>query len=644
MKHKGFFIILLLVFLQGLAQETKSKADQYFFSYAFKQAITAYETDMAQGVNLSPKQRLNLADAYFKTGDFEKAGVLYSNLFLKDSIMNNLQFNQMLQSLTDNAKSKGLDSLIFKKLNSLSKELAENADFNIKLLKDTTQTGLDFNTFNLQTNTPQADFSTTFYNDMVLFTSGRPTAKKSKSSKKPNNFLNVFQGQVNEQGQVINAQLFKGTHKTKYHKATPYYAKNLGALFYIFSNTYDDGELAYTKEGKNSLALGLKKDNGSFNPLLKDLSTSFYYPFYDEKSQRLYFAANFENGYGGTDLYYVYTNEGQVMSAPINLGPRINSPGNEISPYIFENSLYFSSDVFYGLGGMDIYKSNMENLTFSIPVNLGPSINSVKDDFGFIIKNHNDGLLGYFSSNRSGGRGQDDIYGFMVAEKPGLKTFALKGRVITLENKEGVANAQVTVYNNQGTLLQKVLADDSGYYSIEVPWQNGITIKSTKKRYSTFDISFDENQMDLVQKAPLNLGLTNYDNLVEQKEGQTVLKLKKFYFGKNQTTVTPTIAAELDKVVEAIAAFPQLQLRIETHTDSRGGSSTNFRLTQKRSDNIKQYLFSKGVSPSNILYSIGYGEDKILNNCRNGVYCIEYLHKENQRSLIVVLNDNVLFQ
>ena len=96
-------------------------------------------------------------------------------------------------------------------------------------------------------------------------------------------------------------------------------------------------------------------------------------------------------------------------------------------------------------------------------------------------------------------------------------------------------------------------------------------------------------------------------------------------------------------MVAFVKDFPTVQLRIETYTDSRGGSSTNFRLTQGRSDAIKAYLVKNGVPSTSILYSIGYGEDKILNNCTNGVYCLEMLHRQNQRSLIVVLNDNVLF-
>ena len=123
-----------------------------------------------------------------------------------------------------------------------------------------------------------------------------------------------------------------------------------------------------------------------------------------------------------------------------------------------------------------------------------------------------------------------------------------------------------------------------------------------------------------------------------------MVKLNKFYFGRNRTELNTIIIQELDKVVEFVKHFPQVQLRIETYTDSRGGSSTNYRLTKGRSDAIKKYLLDNGVSASNVLYSMGFGEEKLLNNCTNGAFCIEIMHQQNQRSLIVVLNDNLLFQ
>jgi outer membrane protein OmpA-like peptidoglycan-associated protein len=151
-------------------------------------------------------------------------------------------------------------------------------------------------------------------------------------------------------------------------------------------------------------------------------------------------------------------------------------------------------------------------------------------------------------------------------------------------------------------------------------------------------------QLDSLKGGTKDIDLTLLDDLVRETEDQTVIKMDKFYFNKNKADITPEIATELDKVVRAVALFPDLQLRIESHTDSRGGSATNFRLSQNRADAIRDYLLGQGVPSSNILYSIGFGEDKIINNCTNGVYCLDILHKQNERQLIVVLNYDLLYE
>jgi len=253
------------------------------------------------------------------------------------------------------------------------------------------------------------------------------------------------------------------------------------------------------------------------------------------------------------------------------------------------------------------------------------------------------GLLGYFSSNREGGKGGDDVYGFRVAEKPGLKTLVVKGSVNRQANQQGLENVDLGLYSESGELLKETGSGKNGMYRIEIPWQEQVTLKASLGTYSNFSKVLQMNTFENDENIEVNFELVAYDDIVTEVEGQKVIKLKKFYFNRGASTITPEIANELEKVVNAVARFPQLQLRIETHTDSRGGSATNFRITQARSDAIKNYLISKGVPATNILYAIGYGEDKILNNCTNGVYCLEMLHKQNQRSLIVVLNDNVLF-
>lgn len=641
--HTALWASLLGVLL-CFSQERTSKGDELFFQYEYQKAVQAYEQDMAKG-RLSLQQYLNLADSYFRTEKYEKASEAYLEIFKRDTLMDGLRYNRMLRSLSRTGDPQRRQAFLTTLESKFPKELLENMEFNAQLLEKATESdGLDYKIFNLEGNSPQTDFAPSFYGDQLLFSSGRIQGKGLRYAPGNEGYFNIYGASVKPDGQIGTIHDFKGVQDTDYHRATPFYAEGLNSVFYVLSNT-QDGNLAFDPKGKNALAIAKQTIGGTMEFLLKDLSTSFYYPFYDQETGKLYFAADFKDGYGGTDLYFVYTNNGHVMSAPINLGPRINSPGNEVAPFIFEGSFYFASDVFYGLGGMDIYKANMGvEEDFGIPINLGRGINSPHDDFGLIMRNEGEGLLGYFASNRPGGKGKDDLYGFKVDEKPGLKTAIFKGRVVkSYREGFGVPQASVRLFDQQGNLLAETYTGSQGEYRLEIPWETEVVMEVGKDRYSKYKKQFTEAEIQELVHQSHTAGLSLYDDLVEQREGQAVVKMDKFYFGSGSTKTTPEMERELDLVVSFVQAFPSAQLRIETYTDSRGGSTTNYRLTQARSDAIKNYLIAQGVSPANILYSLGYGEEKILNNCTNGVFCIEQLHQQNQRSLVVVLNDNVLF-
>lgn len=647
MSHATKIQVTLWAFLLGVvfsfAQKKKSQGDVFFFQYEYQKAVDAYEQEMSEGV-ITKEQFLNLADAYYETNNFEKASVAYMEIYGQDSLMDTHHYNKMLQSLSKTPQTDGKENFLAKVSSSFPKELMENKEFNDQLLQNgTDENQLDYEIFNLDGNSPQTDFAPSFYNDKLLFSSGRQVNKKLRYEPGNEGYFNIYESEIQPTGQITSLQTFEELKDTDYHEATPSFSSELNSVFYVLSNT-QDGELAFDANGKNALAIAKQTIGGSYQLLLKDLSTSFYYPFYDDTSGKLYFSADFEDGFGGTDIYFVYTNNGQVMSAPINLGPRINSSGNEIAPYIFEDNFYFASDVFYGLGGMDIYKSNIEGESFGIPINLGNPINTEFDDFGMIIRNEGEGLLGYFASNRTGGKGKDDIYGFKVDEKPGLKTITFKGTVVNASNSsEIVPNASVSLWDMNGEMLAETISDEEGQYRLEIPYETELVLDASRERYSRFIKKFEQEELDALQNGTFDVPIAFYDDLVEEREGQKVVKMDDFYFKTSSTQLTDDIKSELTKVVDFAKAFPSAQFRIETYTDSRGGSSTNFRLTQARSDAIKKYLVEKGVPANSILYSIGYGEDKILNNCTNGVFCLETLHKQNQRSLVVVLNDNVLF-
>ena len=643
MKTKSLLLFCIMVVSISFAQEKMSKADKYFYSYAYNSAIAQYKNEM-RNAPLKNNQMLNLADAYYKLGDFENASKIYLDINKIDTTMSSHRFNKLLQSLAKTSNMDRVKSFLSSKRTSFSKELLENADFNFELLESISGDTADFNIFNIAANSPQADFASGFFKEKLLFTSARTQKAKSTYEPSGESYFDIYVGQINSDGNVFSANTFTQIPESKFHKATPYFSEELGKLFYILSNTTGEGELRFNEEGKNSLAIGMADTNGNFSFLLKDLGTSFYYPFFDTNSSRLYFAADLDDSYGGTDIYYVHTNNGQIMSEPTNLGPRINSPGNEIAPYIVGNSLYFSSDIFYGIGGMDVYKSRIDSdRTFGIPINLGKGINTESDEFGFILKDNGPaGLTGYFSSNRNGGKGNDDIYGFKTMESLGLKTFALKGRVVNLNSNNGVAKAQLRLMDKDGNVIKEVYCDDDGQFRFEIPWREQVTLQVTKERHSVFQVSYDQSEYEDVQQTSVTMGISFVDDLLSEQEEKSVIKLDKFYFDKGKAIITPVIQAELDKVVDAVQRFPQMKLQIETHTDSRGSSANNKRLSQQRADAIKLYLLKSGLSSTNITSSVGYGEEKITNNCTDGVYCLEFLHKKNDRSLIVVANADEL--
>lgn len=643
MRFWSIYILLLIFPYTSFAQQKKSKGDISFFEYSYRRAIQEYEKELEKG-SLTNGQYLNLADSYLKVGNFKNASKIYADIFKKDTTMSAHYFNKLLQSL---AKTSGLEKVkLFLEENKreFSRELLENAEFNYELLRSENGPQMHYEIFNLSANSPQADFSPTFYNDRILFSSGRHRDSKNVYHPSGESYLNIYEAEVDPNGDLKNPREFAGLKASNFHKATPFYSEKLKSLFYSLSNAVG-AELLFSANGKNAMSIARSSGADSYMYVLRDLDTSFYYPFYEGETGRLFFAANFEDSYGGTDLYFVYTNEGIMMSSPVNLGPRINTPGNEIAPFIFENSLYFASDIFYGLGGMDIYKSNLqENNNFSIPVNLGQLINSAEDDFGLIIKNNeSNGFLGYFASNRFGGKGNDDIYGFKVNEKPGLKILSLRGTVQKSNDGAGIGGVLVSLTDGEGVIMKEVTTDDDGYYELEIPWQDNITVKAIKERYSKYMGDFSGAELEKANTSNFNLKMVFIDDILVESEGQEVIKMNKFFFGKGKSEITPEIATELEKVVAAIKNFPELQLRIESHTDSRGGSSYNLNLSQKRSEAIKNYLLLQGVPKGNIPYTVGYGEEKILNNCKSGVFCLEMLHNINERSNVVVLNYELLF-
>ena len=637
MHWKGIISFALLSVFQIASGQKASEADRLYYEYNYSEAIEAYKLE-AQKTPLRPEQRLNLAQAYFKTRQFSRASELYLELYKVDSLMSNHHFNAMLQALSKSSGRQRVNAFLSTRKNALSDELIENAEFNQAVMEGPTP-ATSYKIFSLNSNSAQADFSPSFYGeDRLLFSSSRPQQAKEVYGPSGETYLDIFVSVLEKSGQARNPQPLEWLPELIFHEATPYYSPALDGVFYVRSNA-EGKRMTFDENGKNSLVVGLARRNGDFNLLLRDPSTSFYYPFYDEANDRLYFAADFEDGYGGTDLYYVATNEGRIMSAPVNLGPRINSPGNEIAPFILGGSLYFASDVFYGYGGMDVYKAQIRSRgEFSIPVNLGPEVNTRHDEFGLILRaTEGDSFTGYFASNRPGGLGKDDIYGFQSEGTPGIKTRVFEGLVLDPRGNP-LELAEIRISDASGEVIKTTYTREDGRFYAELPWADALALSLTRDRHATITYDFDQSSEISEAAEPLEVTLTPLDDIIREREGRQTLRADRFLFTRGSAELNPQVREVLDEVVEILRGFPNIRLRIEAHTDSRGSAQTNLTLSKRRAEAIKNYMVAQGISEDRLPETEGYGESQILNNCKDGVYCLEMLHQQNERYPMVVLN------
>ncbi|HWA34219.1 MAG TPA: OmpA family protein, partial [Cyclobacteriaceae bacterium] len=336
-------------------------------------------------------------------------------------------------------------------------------------------------------------------------------------------------------------------------------------------------------------------------------------PAFSPDGRTLYFSSNRKGGYGGLDLYSAQMDSRGRFSKVRNLGPDINTSGNEMFPYMSENGkLYFSSDGHPGYGMLDIYVVNRVNGK-TVVDNLGQPVNSTGDDFGiFLFKADR----GFFTSNRDGGKGDDDIYTF-VNEDPNLRVvnYYLQGVTYMLRTdstREVLPNTKVTLLDGKGDVMQDFVTGNDGKFLFHV-YENekytlvGETDGFLVKRgpYTTIGKSVPlESFKELINTVTLDTLL-----VLDRLEKNKIFALKNIYFGFDSAAIRKEAALELDKLAELLEDNPEISIEMGSHTDSVDDRAYNQRLSQRRAEATVNYLIKKGIDPKRLVAK-GYGEDK----------------------------------
>lgn len=623
MKNFNYLILLLFIgnsFMVTAQSSKQKKADRFYDDLAYFEAVDVYKELVEKNYNADYNKQ-KLADSYIKLRMPENAVVYYADVVNSENVSPEYYF-KYAQALRGVKRYDESREWLQKYLNSggnteeVGEMLSDDvSDFRIKdnyVLKN-----VDFNSQN-------SDFGAFEKDGTIYFVSARDGGMSKRNKVYAWNgepYLDIYQhnaGAVSSLEGDVNSVLHDG----------PVSISADGKYMYFNRNNYLNKKEGKSDEEKtNNLKIYRATNvNGQWQDVVElpfnNDSYSVGHPSISKDGATLYFSSDMPGGIGGTDIYKVDILEDGSYGAPENLGGKINTSQDEVFPFVSEeNVLYFSSNGHLGLGLMDIFKADLDQNAMTVE-NLGAPVNTNMDDFGYFRSSGEN--TGYFSSNREGGQGSDDIYGFNL-----LEPLILKGQVTDNVNQKPVTNATIRLFDEDERQIAFLETDEDGNYETEINRDEQYPLEAKHIKYEVKNAeisSFDTNdQVELIFDLQLD-PIEDVEYLAE---------IDNIYFDFDKADIRNDAATELDKLVDLLLnEYPELVIEIGSHTDFRGSEEYNEILAKRRAQSTHDYLVSQGVSSDRIMEFKGYGEKEPAVECRS---CDEKQHQLNRRSMFKVV-------
>ncbi len=624
------------------------RADEFFNKMWYAEAAKLYELALNKGrENYSYQVLQKAGDAHYFNTNMEQAykwyHILYENYSNEMSADNIFKYAHSLKGTGNYARSKKLMRLYNKKLKASSQPTRMSNKQKEIELDNILNTAKKFEIKNLQINSENSEFSPMFFDEDIVFASAMDSSVFNTRRYKWNNqpYLDLYVSKLNEESQELkNAVKFSKKVNTKYHEASVAFSPD-NETMYFTRNNYGK-KLKRDKKGINHLKIyRSKKINGEW---LEATEVSFNsdaystgHPAVSQDGKKMYFVSDMPGSLGETDIFVVDINEDGSFSEPRNLGPEINTEQKEMFPFINDKKFYFSSDGHTGLGGLDVYEASFDaEKGFTDVKNLGKPINSNKDDFSYIVNEETQ--KGYFASNRDGGKGDDDIYSFkrlIIEEIPENKN-AIAGVVAELITGDLMPKAMVELLDENNIKLKEVETSADGSFIFEdLDSNTRYTLRTTNG--DTYFEDVRETATEDNTTVNVEVKLRKLQEMITVEDGIRKLKTEMIHFNFDKSYIRPDAGKELDKLVEVMNEYPDMVIKVESHTDSRGSAVYNKYLSGKRAQSTRDYIISKGIAPERIQSAIGYGEERLLNGCDGSVACTEQNHYLNRRSEFIIV-------
>lgn len=615
MRYIGFSIVII-----GLlaACSTEKKATKAFRLGKYQSTIDIYEKLLAKNPN-DGKANYFIAESYRLSNRLKDAEPYYAKAggrgLDRDSIRFFYAQAQEINRKYNDAR-KTMEDLVANAKDEKMKDRAQTELNGIDYLEQLNGRQSYYKVKNLELlNTPSAEYSPVYLNNELYFTSSRGNGKVYEATGTPFTDIYKVASRAANVDLATVAPLPAGINSENINDGCVTFSPDGKLMIFAKGNS---GK----RKGTADVDLYLSRfRNGAWTepiPLnINDPDAWDSSPSFSPDGRTLYFASNRRGrgreraGYGGTDIYSAQMDSRGRFSRVRNLGPEVNTPGNELFPYVAEDmKLYFASDGHPGYGGLDLFVVKRANGKTVIE-NLAQPVNSSGDDFGMFLFRAD---RGFFTSNREGGKGDDDIYTF-INEDPNLKVvnYYLQGVTYTpdsLGKLRILPNTKVSLVDSNGDVMQDFVTGNDGKFLFRV-YENetydlvgetdGYLVK--RQPYSTQGKGVDPSTLkDLVTNITLDTLM-----VLDKIELNKIFVLENIYYEFNEYFITKTAAKELDKLAQILSDNPEIKIELSSHTDSVASVEYNHELSQKRAESAVNYLIQRGISPDRMIAK-GYGE------------------------------------
>ena len=634
------FIFSFLISFGMQSQNLRlKKANKYFHEFSYDKAIKAYK----KIDDKTPVIYRNMAKSYLVLGNSVQAEDSYGNLMNTGKykpqdvydyarvLLMNKRYNDAAGWMQKYYKLNPKDSRAVK--------FMEDPDYYKELLK--VDSGVILS--NLDINTEYEDFSPIYYkDDKIIFASSRKNSflidRKWNGNRQP--FLDLYKTTLSENNTLTDVQDFDTNVNKKYHDAPATFNKS-GDYMIVTRNIYTDDKLKENKLWLYESDLENEQYWSIPNPLhFNSKEYNCGQASMSPDGQMMYFTSDMPGGKGGTDIYKVEKKSDGTWGDPINLGDRINTEGNEMFPfYDAENGyLFFSSEGLPGLGGLDIFVTKIQrDGSFTPPKNLGSPINSNADDFSLIYKEDGSGFL---SSNRVGGKGDDDIYSFinLMKFKEEVKACYLAGTITDKVTQAPLELAEIVLYSKEGKKLKSFETKQDGTYMFPIDCGEAYKVVVVRDGYEKATAEIDSKNFD-TSEIIKDFALVKIIDKNEEPDNMCDLHIKPLYYDLDKFFIRYNDKIQLDEIIGFMNKYSDMVLEISSHTDSRATHSYNVELSHNRTNSIVEYLTAHGIKKDRLV-SKWFGEVRLTNKCSDGVKCTEAEHQLNRRTEFRILNCN----